>query len=307
MLEAAVIVVRLLQYTGATVLLGSSLFFVYALPRSGPASAAQAPWAKHLVMSAALLLAASAPLGVAVQASLLAGSFSGGFTVEAIGAVVSSMDLGKAAVVRAIAAASAVLMIIVLPPGHSLWLIAAGLAAIAAASLAWMGHGAATEGALGAIHLASDVVHVLAAGVWIGALACFLLLLADRSPGAAQRMALHAALRRFSGAGSAAVALLVLTGLINGWILVGPQNLAAPMSSLYGRLLALKIALFVAMLALAAINRFRLTPTLGEDPAMATADEVGALRRSVGFETAAALAVLLLVAWIGTLAPPIAG
>jgi putative copper resistance protein D len=303
MIEAAVVAVRLLQYTGATVLLGSSLFFVYALPRSGPASAAQTPWARRLVVGAAALLAASALLGIAVQASLFAGSFAAGFTVEAISAVVSSMDLGKAAMVRAIAAVSAALVLLVLPPGRASWLIAAGLASVAGASLAWMGHGAASEGPLGAIHLASDIVHVLAAAVWIGALACFLLLLATRSPGVEQRMALHAALRRFSGVGSAAVALLVLTGLINGWVLVGPDNLSVLSSSPYGRLLALKLTLFVAMVALAAVNRWRLTPALG---AADTTDALEALRRSVGLETAAALAVLVLVAWLGTLAPPAA-
>jgi putative copper resistance protein D len=296
MIEPAIVVVRLLQYLGATVLFGSSLFFIYGAP-------APPRWGRALVAGAAALLAAAALLSVAAQAILFAGSLAAGLTGEAMGAVVSSMDLGKAAVVRALAAASAAVLVLALPPSRASWSAAAALGAIATASLAWMGHGAASEGPLGAIHLTSDIIHALAAAVWIGALACFLLLLADPSPSAEHQAALHAALRRFSGLGSVVVALLVLTGLINGWILVGPDNLVALWTSPYGRLLAAKVALFGAMLGLAAVNRYRLTPALGSaDPDAA----IGALRRSVGLETAAALTILALVAWLGTLAPPTA-
>src|SRR3546814_7577933 len=44
-------------------------------------------------------------------------------------------------------------------------------AAIALATLAWTGHGAADEGLLGWVHLGADITHLLAAGIWVGALA----------------------------------------------------------------------------------------------------------------------------------------
>jgi putative copper resistance protein D len=59
------------------------------------------------------------------------------------------------------------------------------------------------------------------------------------------------------------------------------------------------------MVALAAANRFQLTPALRTalaDPAEARA-AVGALRRSLLLEFGASLAVLGLVAWLGRLAP----
>ena len=72
------------------------------------------------------------------------------------------------------------------------------------------------------------------------------------------------------------------------------------------RLLALKLLLFAAMLALAAANRWRLTPALeaalidsDADPAMAAA----AMRRSLIAELMAGAAILALVAWLGTLDP----
>ena len=47
------------------------------------------------------------------------------------------------------------------------------------ASLAWAGHGAATPGAAGDLHLAADVLHLLAAGLWLGTLPPLVLLLAE--------------------------------------------------------------------------------------------------------------------------------
>ena len=178
--------------------------------------------------------------------------------------------------------------------------MATALGAVAAASLAWMGHGAASEGPFAEVHLASDMLHALAAAVWIGALVCFLLLLLVEAEGPGQLRALHISLRRFAGIGSAAVAALILTGLVNGWALVGPDEVYGLWSSPYGRLLIAKLMLFVAMLALAAFNRFRFTPALERAPGRT----IGALRRSVATEAAAGLAILGLAAWLGTLAPP---
>lgn len=65
------------------------------------------------------------------------------------------------------------------------------------------------------------------------------------------------------------------------------------------------------MLALAAANRWRLTPALaaavpGTDTDNVDADPdlaIAAMRRSLIIEASAALAILALVAWFGTLEP----
>ena len=183
-------------------------------------------------------------------------------------------------------------------------------AAVALSTLAWTGHGAADEGALGWLHLAADITHLLAAGTWIGAL-CGLCLLIFRS---ATRMAAehihlsHRALDGFARVGSIVVGLLIVSGLVNSWILIGPSKLGALFTTLYGVLLLGKLLLFGAMLLLAAANRFFLTPALaaalerGEGAAA-----VGALRRSLLIESSCAIAILALVAWLGLLAPPASG
>src|SRR3546814_11704396 len=67
------------------------------------------------------------------------------------------------------------------------------------------------------------------------------------------------ALAGFAGAGTLLVALIVLSGLVNGLILVGFDNVGELGTSLYGQLLVIKLVLFGGMLVLAASNRFRLT------------------------------------------------
>jgi len=55
--------------------------------------------------------------------------------------------------------------------------------------------------------------------------------------------------------GYVAVALLAATGLLNSLLLVGSTR--ALIGTLYGRLLALKILLFLVMACVALFNRFR--------------------------------------------------
>ena len=176
--------------------------------------------------------------------------------------------------------------------------------AVALGSLAWSGHGIMDDGRTGTVHLVADIVHLLAAGVWIGALASLLWMLATARDDSTATS--HQALAGFASVGTASVALVVASGLINSWLLVGPKNLFSLGTSLYGQLLLIKLALFAGMVSLAASNRFRLTPALGA--ARTPGDSHYALQRlrlSLTLEAFAALAVLGLVAWLGTLEPPV--
>ena len=160
-------------------------------------------------------------------------------------------------------------------------------AAALAGLIALVGHAGATPGAAGWLHLTSDVVHILAAAAWLGGLPAFAMALG--APDAAATTA------RFSVLGIVSVGALLASGLVNSWqLLNGPGDL---MATAYGRVLAVKIALFAAMVAVAAFNRTRLTPRL---PA---ARAIAALRRNSLIETALGLAVLLLAGALGTMIP----
>ncbi|HQR90191.1 MAG: copper resistance protein CopD [Caulobacter sp. 35-67-4] len=306
MLEPAVIILRLAQYTGAMILFGSSLFALYALAPSGMAASASLRWLRPLLAwSAAGLLAASL-LGLLAQTSVLAGSLSEGLKLSSLSAVVTTMGFGRSALVRAVGAGLALFLLLPRRLDRTSLRVCAMLGAVTCASFAWMGHGAATEGPGGSLHLGADILHSLAAGVWIGALVGFLFLLKRRSSDdAALDHVRHRALHGFSGIGSVLVATLVASGLVNSWFLIGPTRIPGLWTTPYGQLLSLKLLLFAGMLVLAAANRFHLTPTLrvALDTAAAREPALGALRRSLVIESALAIAVLGLVAGFGMLAP----
>ncbi len=179
------------------------------------------------------------------------------------------------------------------PAAHLLHLL---LAFAALAALAWTGHAGASEGSIGAIHRASDILHLIAAAAWLGTLALLLRALVGSGVATAD---LIAALRRFASIGTVIVGTLIVTGIVNLWAIAGLEALPNLATSAYGRTLGVKLALFAAMLGFAALNRWRLVPKLeAEQSAL-----VQGLRASVALEAALAVAVILAVAILGTLAP----
>ena len=156
------------------------------------------------------------------------------------------------------------------------------------ASLAQTGH--ALTG--GEIHIVADALHLLAAGAWIGGLLPLGFALAEQEDATST-------LHRFSAMGLTAVAVLIASGLVNGLFLVGTPW--ALVTTTYGHILLIKLALFVLMLALAARNRFVLMPRMsnGDNTAHSM------LLRAVVAEQSLGLLVLMLVAVLGTLEPAI--
>ena len=192
--------------------------------------------------------------------------------------------------------ALAVLLAALIPwPATRLLQLAAGAGLIVLIAL--IGHAGATPGTAGDIHLASDMVHLLAAGAWLGGLPALAMLLARaREAGEPTlRTFAVAATRRFSWLGVICVAALLATGIINSWnLLGGPRDLV---TTDYGRLLLVKICLFVAMVGIAATNRFHFTPQLPAPGAQY------ALQRTSLAEAGLGLCVLLFVGALGTLSP----
>jgi copper resistance protein D len=169
------------------------------------------------------------------------------------------------------------------------------------ASLAWTGHAGATAGQAGDLHVAADALHLCAAAAWIGGLLSLLLFFAaarrTRSP---DWMSLvRKATERFSIMGMVSVAVLLATGLVNAWILVGSFH--ALIVTKYGQLLLLKLGVFAAMLALAATNRLWLTPRLD----LAGEGALRWLARNSAIEFALGLVVLAIVGMLGILHPAI--
>jgi putative copper resistance protein D len=184
-------------------------------------------------------------------------------------------------------------------------LLCALLAAALAASLAWTGHAAGMEGVDGAIHLASDALHLVAAGAWLGALWPLAILLGAASRAADPASAAIAcdATQRFSIIGMISVAAILASGIINTWEILGAS--AFSLGTAYNRLLLAKIGLFLGMVAIAAVNRLRLTPRLsgGHDYGRAMRQ----LRWNSLTETALGVLILVIVAVLGRMTPHIHG
>ena len=107
--------------------------------------------------------------------------------------------------------------------------------------------------------------------------------------------------RRFSALGIASVATLILSGIINAWILVGSFH--ALVITGYGQLLMLKLAVFAAMLAFAAINRLSLMPRLALPSADTQQDALRGLSRNTLIEIGFGLFLFAVVGVLGTLHP----
>ena len=179
---------------------------------------------------------------------------------------------------------------------------AAVFAAALVGSLAWAGHAIGAEGAEGIVHPAADVLHLVAAAAWAGSLVPLALLLAMTGNGTPALAAARTATLRFSTLGIASVATLLASGIVNTWYLAG--SVAALTETQYGNLLLIKIALFFAMVGVAAVNRLRLTPRLVADADPATAQRARrALCRNASIEAALGAAVIVIVAILGTLPP----
>ncbi|HEY0622273.1 copper homeostasis membrane protein CopD [Sphingomonas sp.] len=243
-----------------------------------------------------LLLLAAGMLGLSVAE----------VDVETLQMVLSGTSVGAAWTMRMAALVVATGAAFLIGRASGALPVCASALVIAVATLAWSGHGAMNEGTAGWLHLVADIAHLLAAAMWTGALFALVLLVARpvQRVDAAHLELTQGALHGFATMGTIIVAVIVVTGLANILLVVGPAAFPPLPFTLYGQLLLAKLALFVVMLALAAANRFRLTPTLSV--AMADGDHrraMAALRRSLAVETGCAVAILALVAWLGTLEP----
>jgi putative copper resistance protein D len=301
--DLLVIASRFVEYGGAMILFGSSLFLLYSHPFASPISPPGPVRVKYLLTCGALGLFIATALGFLAQTAGLAGSFGAAIAPDTLKAVLG-MNFGPSSLIRLLAAVIAIFASLWARPGRGLWLLCCLCGTVACASFSWMGHGAATEGPGRLLHLAGDILHSLAAAGWIGALAVFCVLLVTPSQSTPEQKALCASLAQFSGAGTALVIIIVGSGLINSFFLVG-WNPTAIAHSRYGQVLAAKLILFAIMLALAAANRFRHTPSLALalDNRLSAATDVARLRKSIFSETVTAVGVLALVSWLGTLAP----
>ncbi len=192
------------------------------------------------------------------------------------------------------------------PAGWPLALLALGCAYLAITP-ALAGH--ASIQSPDRVFFPSDVLHVLAASVWVGGIACLLLALpaATRQLERAERSRLLlATLARFSPLALGAVIAIAATGRA-----AGLHRRAQPSSGLlhttYGALIIAKTALLLALIGLGWINRERVIPALQRIVGAAGAARAAGMlaRRTMRGELALMLCVFGVTAALISYAPPI--
>jgi copper transport protein len=163
------------------------------------------------------------------------------------------------------------------------------------------GHAGTTEPV--AVNLTADVIHLAGAAAWIGSLVvlAFAAWPATKQLGETERAAMLApVIGRFSTAAMISVAAIVVTGTYRSFVEVGAWR--ALFDTSYGLALVAKIALFVPLLALGAINQRWLKPRLAEVSSRG-GEALATLRRLIGGELVLAVAVIAATALLVNLAP----
>lgn len=272
----ALVVVRTIHFAATLFVAGALAFDFLVAAEDGRARR------QHLVTRAALAGHLTAVLWIAVQAAMVGGGLAA-VDASLLRTLVADTQFGQVMALRMLLFAA------LIPKG---WPAAkAALGAAVAGSLAWCGHAAAGTGVTGNIHLASDVLHLVAAAAWLGGLVC----LADAlRPTIPIQRALPIA-RHFSAVALVSVSGIVASGLVNAWFLVATPDLL--FATAYGRALLLKLVLFSGMLAIAAANRWHVLPRV------AAGGGIAALRRNAVAETVLGVLVLAAVAWLGVQPP----
>ena len=301
----ALVVSRLIQFAAAIVVFGCGAFRLYGLgidtaTITASALAAFDSWFWRVTTVGAIAALLSALCVMFATTANMAGSAAAALDPDTIGKVLFGTAFGRVWCWHLLFAA---LTIGVCLATNLRWRMPAILVVtlLLLLSLGWVGHAVEGQGATKLVHEINQMLHLLAAGLWLGGLLplAWLLGRARSQSGTAWISVARDVVPRFSQMGYAAVGLLAMTGALNTLLLVGSTH--ALVGTPYGRLLALKILLFLAMVTIALFNRFRLLPRLHREPQPSAT--IVALTRSVLFEQGLGLAILAVVSVLGTWPP----
>ena len=301
----AQVVSRLIQFVAAIVVFGCGAFRLYGLgidtaTITASALAAFDSWFWRVTTVGAIAALLSALCVMFATTANMAGSAAAALDPDTIGKVLFGTAFGRVWCWHLFFAA---LTIGVCLATNLRWRMPAILVVtlLLLLSLGWVGHAVEGQGATKLVHEINQMLHLLAAGLWLGGLLplAWLLGRARSQSGTAWISVARDVVPRFSQMGYAAVGLLAMTGALNTLLLVGSTH--ALVGTPYGRLLALKILLFSAMVTVALFNRFRLLPRLRRESQPSAI--VAALTHSVLFEQGLGLAILAVVSVLGTWPP----
>jgi copper transport protein len=270
---------------------------------------------EELMQAAVTIAALATGLALLLQTLLVAGA-SGQSETAAFGSVVDS-SFGRWHMVRLPLLLGLVVLLVrrvrnwslsgtlegEVSPGWGFWVAWTAMAGALVATISLAGHSA--SGDLVAVSLTNDVVHVAAGATWFTGIVVLSVVLPYACRGLPDGERLHLlapAVVRFSTVALVSITAVGVTGAINSLLRVG--RLQDLVDSRYGNVLALKIGLFLVILAVGGLNHFvirhRLEAAIGRRRASSSR---ALFRRTIVTELIVAVAVLGLTGVLTSMAP----
>jgi copper transport protein len=216
---------------------------------------------------------------------------------EAAGVTLGSLfstSLGTTAIERIAAiVATGIAVIVASVAPLAMARLGVAVAGLGAAVAMWVDVAASHAGAQApvVVNLVVQWAHILAGGVWIGGLLTLLLAIHGQ-PSESKGLSV----RRFSTIAGIAIVVVALTGTFRAVIEIG--SIGQLFSTAFGILVLVKVALFVVLAALGAVNRFGNVPR--------ASGVLRGLRRVGSTEVVIGVAVVLVAAALVNVAPPVA-
>lgn len=282
--EVAAGVARWLAYLGALLAAGGA---IHRLTVDGETTG---PWVQARLVRIACLVGTVGLLAtLPINAHLATGDGLGALFEDGVARVVLGDGVGWAAAVTI-----AGLVVLAFAAGAAAPVPLVAGAVLAVVGFALTGHTNTSDPRW--LVTGADAVHLGAAAVWFGGIVLLVRSLLGRGRPAdavpAGRM-----VARFSSVAGVSIVVVGVAGVALSWSEV--RSVSNLTSTGYGRLLLVKVAIVAAIAAAAAYNRFRLVPILES----AGPSAWSRLRRTVGFEAVAMVAVLAVTAALVNVTP----
>ena len=293
-LDVAVSLLRGLHVAALVSLVGTLAFLIFVAPSATAEANSDALRLRqrllHLAAGSAVCALGTGMVWLGSETAVIAGANGVAMTWHALPTVLLRTQFGHWLLARG------ALLLAILPMLRFSRVALAAAAIVAAIALAvqpMLGHAGAIGGNLGLTLIICEVLHLLAAGTWLGGLLPLFI-----TVGTLPRKAGATACFSFTPIGLSAV--LVLAGTASVQVAEFMGGLPGLFGTGYGHVALVKLALFVVLLALAALNRLVLTDRLlGPDAAAAQRH----MRRSIATEAALGTLVILTAGFLASHTP----
>src|SRR5262249_21696936 len=246
--------IRWIGFAALATLVGSEVVQTLVLPPAGASVDETGRKLRRLALWSALLLIGTTAGELVTRAEAMAGG-SLGAAVSAIPAVLARTHFGTLWIARFVVLALALAM--VTSGARAARAVSLVLALAVAATTSLTGH----AGDWGDLTFTAGVdwLHVVSMSAWTGGLIAILVGL-PRDPQRWPPPLYAACVRRFSRLAGLCVVVVLLSGIYNAWVqLPGPSAL---WTTTYGRALALKLLLVIALIWWGAVNRYTIVSRL---------------------------------------------